>query len=542
MEGRDHPDWRDDSWMTLVGAIEKLSAAHQFDEIVLVVRSFARRLSGADGVCIVLRDGDLCHYIDEDAIGPLWKGKRFPLSACISGWCMLNRKTAIIADVYRDERIPADAYRPTFVRSLVMVPVRLEDPLAAIGAYWAAARTPDAVTVTILEILAQATATALAGANHFQSLTQRMAELAELYKFTDRLHRAKSLADVYESALDAILGALSCSRASILLFDHASVLRFAAWRGLSDKYRIAVEGHSPWTTDVSDPGPICVNDIDAVDIAEPLKSTVRSEGVRALAFFPLLVEGNLIGEFATYYEGPHVFTDAEVDLALTIARQLVFSIERLRTEEARRRAQQANEVLISELQHRTRNLLAVVQSIAHQSICRSATFDEFKVKFDGRLTALSRVQGLLSRSNTKIITCGEVVRDQLSALAAKIDTGRVKIQGPDVRLPKGSVQILALALHELATNALKYGALRTPQGRVTITWRLDGEAGDQHLSLDWLESGVDVRGAQIMSASCGYGRQLIENALPYQLGAKTRLDLSKGGAHCSIEIPVKWAH
>src|SRR6516164_2432355 len=100
MEGHDRPGWRDDSWMTLVGAIEKLSAAHQFDEIVPVVQSFARQLSGADGVSIVLRDGDLCHYIDEDAIGPLWKGRRFPMSACISGWCMLNRKTAIITDVY----------------------------------------------------------------------------------------------------------------------------------------------------------------------------------------------------------------------------------------------------------------------------------------------------------------------------------------------------------------------------------------------------------------------------------------------------------
>src|SRR5262249_24671359 len=95
----------------------------------------ARAVCKADGITFVLRDGELCHYVEEDAIAPLWKGQKFPLSACISGWSMLNAATAVIEDVFADPRIPYDAYLPTFVQSLVMVPVG-ERHVAAMGAYW----------------------------------------------------------------------------------------------------------------------------------------------------------------------------------------------------------------------------------------------------------------------------------------------------------------------------------------------------------------------------------------------------------------------
>ena len=135
---------RETALFTLVDAIEQLSSARTVEDVAAVVRSAARRIAGADGVTFVLRDRDQCFYLDEDAVSPLWKGRRFPLKSCISGWAMLNRMTAVIPDIYADARIPHDAYRPTFVRSLVMTPVRAEDPLAAIGAYWAEVRTPTA--------------------------------------------------------------------------------------------------------------------------------------------------------------------------------------------------------------------------------------------------------------------------------------------------------------------------------------------------------------------------------------------------------------
>ncbi len=124
--------------------------------LIEVVRGTARAVCSADGVAFVLRDGDKCHYVEEDAIGPLWKGRRFPMETCISGWAMLNGRTAAIPDIFADARIPHDAYRRTFVRSLVMVPVGSTSAVAAIGVYWAELRGFAAQEIATIEALADA--------------------------------------------------------------------------------------------------------------------------------------------------------------------------------------------------------------------------------------------------------------------------------------------------------------------------------------------------------------------------------------------------
>ena len=126
-------------WKLISAAEARLEAAPSKDAIIEVVRSTARSVLSADGVTFILRDGELCHYVEEDAISPLWKGMRFPMSACISGWSMLHAETAVIEDIYKDDRIPHDAYRPTFVKSLIMTPV-MKPPVRNdifFGARWA---------------------------------------------------------------------------------------------------------------------------------------------------------------------------------------------------------------------------------------------------------------------------------------------------------------------------------------------------------------------------------------------------------------------
>jgi signal transduction histidine kinase/DNA-binding NarL/FixJ family response regulator len=174
-------DWRGSAlerhnraMMRLVTAVQALSLARDLDSIMAVVRTAARNLSGADGATFVLRDGDRCHYADEDAISPLWKGQRFPMSACISGWAMLNRQTAAIEDIYADSRIPADAYRPTFVKSLVMVPIRTEAPIGAIGTYWAKHHLASPAEVELLQALANTTSVAMESVQLYQELEQRV--------------------------------------------------------------------------------------------------------------------------------------------------------------------------------------------------------------------------------------------------------------------------------------------------------------------------------------------------------------------------------
>src|ERR1044072_7004917 len=94
----------------LVAAVQELSLARDLNTIMAILRRAARELTGADGATFILREGNLCHYVDEDAIAPLWKGQRFPLQACISGWAMLNSKSTVIPDIYQDARIPHAAY------------------------------------------------------------------------------------------------------------------------------------------------------------------------------------------------------------------------------------------------------------------------------------------------------------------------------------------------------------------------------------------------------------------------------------------------
>lgn len=147
-----------------------LSMARGMDEVFGIVRGRLRPLVGADGVTFVMREGSKCFYAEEDAISPLWKGQRFPIENCISGWAMRRGEVVVIEDIYADARIPHDAYRPTFVKSLVMVPVRRDDPVAAIGAYWARRREPYPEEIDILRRVANGAAVALANVGLYKSL------------------------------------------------------------------------------------------------------------------------------------------------------------------------------------------------------------------------------------------------------------------------------------------------------------------------------------------------------------------------------------
>jgi PAS domain S-box-containing protein len=163
---------------------------------------------------------------------------------------------------------------------------------------------------------------------------RREAELAALFRLTDRLYRAREVSDIYDASLAAITSTMNCKRASILLFDPSGVMKFVAQKGLSAKYVDGVEGHTPWRPGEAQPGPIFVENIDDTNESRHIKEIIKKENICGLAFLPLISQGVVIGKFMTYYEQPHKFTPAEVELAVTIARQLGFAIERFRAEAA----------------------------------------------------------------------------------------------------------------------------------------------------------------------------------------------------------------
>jgi two-component sensor histidine kinase len=190
-------------------------------------------------------------------------------------------------------------------------------------------------------------------------------------------------------------------------------------------------------------------------------------------------------------------------------------------------------MLLAELQHRTRNLLGVVRSVARRTAETSDDLESFLTHFDGRLSAIARTHTALSR-NLEVSACLDALILEEFLAAAGAD--RVTLEGPEVQLSGKLAESMSLTVHELVTNALKYGALTTPKGHVHVSWTVFEREGRPLLALNWRETGVGV--IDVQPSRMGFGRRLVEKALPYELGACTALRFAPGGVSVSIEAPL----
>jgi PAS domain S-box-containing protein len=193
----------------------------------------------------------------------------------------------------------------------------------------------------------------------------RLRELETVCALAEALNRALSMDEVYAAALDALAVVTGSNRASILLYDETGVMRFKAWRGLSDGYRRAVEGHSPWAPTDASPPPIAVEDVETEPALEHLRSVIRREHIRALAFIPICHERRLLGKFMVYFGEVHSFSAAELKLAEAIAAHIGFAIHRYHTEEALHRSEKlaAAGRLAATVAHEINNPLEAVTNL-----------------------------------------------------------------------------------------------------------------------------------------------------------------------------------
>ena len=207
--------------------------------------------------------------------------------------------------------------------------------------------------------------------------------------------------------------------------------------------------------------------------------------------------------------------------------------------DARRRAGRRQRQLLSELQHRVKNILAVVRSVVVRTVESSKSVDELSAHLSGRISAIARVQSVIARNAGDAVMLSELIDEELAAHGGHIES-QTEVAGPPVLLPDKVAESLGLALHELTTNALKYGALSARSGRLRISWDVFplglADPMQQRLVLEWQESGVPL--TDLKPDRYGFGRELLEAGLPYELGASTALEFRPGGIRWVIGLVV----
>jgi PAS domain S-box-containing protein len=198
----------------------------------------------------------------------------------------------------------------------------------------------------------------------------------------------------------------------------------------------------------------------------------------------------------------------------------------------RKQHEEHQKMLLNELTHRVKNTLATVQAIAMQTMRNAPTMQAFQEAFESRLDALAKAHNLLMQNPSQIATLRGLVLGELSHYAAD-DASRYAIEGEDVPLPSNRAVPIGMMFHELATNAVKYGALSAPSGRVSVSWTVDRRAWSLHL--EWIEAG----GPAVREPTRrGFGSRLIERGLAHELDAKVRLTFDPTGIRCTMDIPL----
>lgn len=485
----------------LTDAIVQPQSGQTFDSLMDVVRAAARQLSQADGVSIVLRDGGQYHYVDDKSTRPRWPGQAFPLLACVADWALRAGQTAVVRDVYADERIPANVCEPAFIKSLLMVPVGLPEPIAAVGAYWSYRHDADPEEVAILEALARATGTALHNVELLGSLRKELAERkraeAALRDSEERLRRALQAGEVFayewNCADDVMIRSGNC--AAILGADGEP----------ADTTGRDWEAH--------------VHPDDRGRFREAIAGLEHGGGRQAITYRYVRSDGGVmwLEENSVGERGP----DGRLSRVSGLVRDVT----------ARKRVEELQQLLMREFDHRARNMLATIQAMISLTARTYTSVNEFVTAVQSRIRSMARAHELIAGSRWTGAGLRELVEDELEPYVAD-RPGAATITGRDEVLTPGATMAVAMALHELATNAAKYGALSVSEGHVHLDF---SRQPDGSLALMWRESG----GPEVIPPrQRGFGSLLIEGSIRTEAGGAAEVRYLRSGLECAITIPA----
>jgi two-component sensor histidine kinase len=285
--------------------------------------------------------------------------------------------------------------------------------------------------------------------------------------------------------------------------------------------------------------PVYVTDISNDPLWTNFRTLALKHGLRACWSTPIRgTDGRLIGTFANYYRQPREPTEPDLEVIALVTRTAAIAVERHRIEVDRQRAEEQRVLLLHELNHRVKNLFTLANSLVVMSARSAATKEEMSKVLQGRLFALSRAHELVQPGLREAAAdaCDAPLRSILHDIVSPYALGnvdrRVTMDGPEIAVKPSAITSLALVLHELATNAAKYGALGDPAGRVSVHW----EILDSVLEFSWRESG----GPKITSAPqhTGFGTLLARRSIEGQLGGSIEYGWLPQGLHVRIALPL----
>jgi len=280
--------------------------------------------------------------------------------------------------------------------------------------------------------------------------------------------------------------------------------------------------------------PVFVTDIMSDPLWAAFRDLAASHGLRACWSVPIRdANGNVLGTFANYYREPRQPTPRDIEAIQLLAQTASIAIERHRSEIERERAAEQQRLFLEEMQHRTRNLVAVIEGIARQSRPRNEpVVDAYIDALMGRLRALFSGSELVFASDARRTTVSEIARLALAPFMT--ENARISIEATPIALSERTAAGLSLAFHELATNAIKYGALKTPGGKVTVTCGAEPKDESARVSIEWKESGGEV--LRSIPERRGFGSRVIEAAVSGERDAKVERLFEPTGLRCRFEF------
>jgi two-component sensor histidine kinase len=356
---------------------------------------------------------------------------------------------------------------------------------------------------------------------------------ATLAEFGAHALRNDDLKALLQEATERVSDAIEVDLVKIMeLIDDRTLLISAGvnWRpGVVGRATMAADETTPGGYALQHDAPVISRDL-ATETRFEIPEILSSHGVASMINVVIRGKDGPFGVLEVDAREPCDFDEDDTNFLQNYANLLAGAIDRLAGQEQLSEAAERNAVLARELQHRVKNILAIVQALSRQTMTKSRSLDDYADAFEGRIAALARTQNLVTLNPAGLANLKDLAREELDAHGAE-EGNKVALDGPDLPLPIRIAQMIGLVFHELATNAMKYGALRSEAGRIALSWE---ESGGM-IRLRWRETGVRIEDT---APKRGVGSSIIVDTLPYMLGGTASLTFHPDGVQCVLEFPT----